>query len=114
MAEQMRPASPQQAPDPSHNYERSHPDREAGMGRLDNDQAVPTDSPDRPHEAVSHRQDGSRQLNAHDAVNQRGGAAPGQPDHSMNDEEPLDEGPTDIHDPTQQRHPRREGKGGVD
>lgn len=119
MAEQMRPASPQQAPDPSNSYERAHPEREAGMGRLDNNKAVSTDSPDRPHEAVSHRQDGSRQLNAHDAVNQRGGPAPAgqgrdQPDHSMNEEEPLDEGPTDIHDPTKQRHPRREGKGGVE
>lgn len=116
MAEQMRPASPQQAPDPSDNYERAHPEREAGMGRLDNNKAVPTDSPDKGHEAVSHRQDGKRQLNAHDAVNHRGGPAPDQPDHSMKDEEPLgwDQAPTDIHDPTKQRHPRREGKGGVD
>jgi hypothetical protein len=116
MAEQMRPASPQQAPDPSNNYERSHPEREAGMGRLDNNKAVPTDAPDKGQEAVGHRQDGSRQLNAHDAVNHRGGPPPEQPDHSMKDEEPLgwDQAPTDIHDPTKQRHPRREGKGGVD
>jgi hypothetical protein len=114
MAEQMRPASPEQAPDPSDNYERSHPEREAGMGRLDNNQAVPTESPHKGHEAVSHRQDGTRQLNAHDAVDHRGGRAPGQLDHSMKEEEPLDEAPTDIHDPTKQRHPRREGKGGVD
>jgi hypothetical protein len=33
----------------------------------------------------------------------------------MKDEEPLgwDQAPTDIHDNRQQRHPRREGKGGV-
>jgi hypothetical protein len=39
-----------------------------------------------------------------------------QPDHSMKDEEPLgwDQAPQDIHDPTKQRHPRREGKGGVE
>ena len=120
MAEQMRPASPQQAPDPSNNYERSHPEREAGMGRLDNNKAVPADSPDMGQQAVTNRQDGTRQLNAHDAVNQRGGPTAEehsrpQPDHSMKDEEPLgwDQAPTDIHDPTKQRHPRREGKGGV-
>ena len=39
-AEENRPASPQQAPDPSDNYERSHPEHEAGMGRLDNNKAV--------------------------------------------------------------------------
>jgi hypothetical protein len=116
MAEQMRPASPRQAPDPSHSYERSHPGREAGMGRLDNNKAVPTDSPDQQNDAVRNKQDPARQINAQDAVNQRGGPAPEQPDHSMKDEEPLgwDQAPTDIHDPTQQRHPRREGKGGVE
>jgi len=115
MAEQMRPASPQQAPDPSHSYERSHPGREAGMGRLDSDKPVPANSPDKGQEAVGNRQDGTKQLNAHDAVNQRGGPAPVQPDHSMKDEEPLgwDQAPTDIHDPERQRHPRTEGKGGT-
>jgi hypothetical protein len=116
MAEQMRPASPQQAPDPSDNYERSHPEHEAGMGRLDNNKSTPTDDPDRQEGAVGNRQDGTRQLNAHDAVDRRGGPAPEQPDHSMKDEEPLgwDQAPTDIHDPEKQRHPRREGKGGVE
>ena len=115
MAEQMRPASPEQAPDPSDNYERSHPEHEAGMGRMTNNKAVPTDSPDRQQDAVGNKQDGSRQLNAHDAVNQHRGAATEQPDHSMKDEEPLgwDQAPTDIHDPTKQRHPRTEGKGGT-
>ena len=115
MAEQMRPASPQQAPDPANSYERTNPDREAGMGRLDNNQAVPTDSPDQGQDAVRNKQDGTRQINAHDAVNQRGGPAPEQPDHSMKDEEPLgwDQAPTDIQNPTMQRHPRREGKGGT-
>ena len=115
MAEQMRPASPEQAPDPSHNYERSHPGREAGMGRLDNDKATPQRSPDKSEQATTNAQDGTRQINAHDALNQRGGPAPEQPDHSMKDEEPLgaDQAPTDIHDPRQKRHPRTEGKGGT-
>ena len=115
MAEQMRPASPQQAPDPANSYERTNPNREAGMGRMDNNKAVPADSPDRQDDAVGNKQDGTRQLNAHDAVNQRGGPAPEQPDHSMNDEEPMgwDQAPTDIHDPAKQRHPRHEGKGGT-
>ena len=45
----------------------------------------------------------------------RGGVSE-QPDHSMKDEEPLgsDQAPTDIHDNRQQRHPGREGKGGVE
>ena len=115
MAEQMRPSSPQQAPDPSNNYERSHPERESGMGRLDNNKATPEQAPDRPEQAVKNAQDGTRQLNAHDAINQRGGPAPEQPDHSMKDEEPMgwDQAPQDIQDPKQQRHPRTDGKGGT-
>ena len=115
MAEQMRPASPQQAPDPSHSYERSHPGREPGMGRLDNEKAVPSDSPDQHRDAATNQQDPSRQVNAQDVLNQRGGPAPVQPDHSMMDEEPdgWDQAPTDIHDPQQKRHPRKEGKGGT-
>jgi hypothetical protein len=113
--EQMRPASPQQAPDPSHSYERSHPGREAGMGRLDSDKAVPSDAPDQHRDAAANPQDPSRHVSAQDAVNQRGGPAPVQPDHSMLDEEPdgWDQAPTDIHDPQQKRHPRKEGKGGT-
>ena len=114
MAEQMRPASPEQAPDPSNNYERSHPGNEAGMGLMDNNTSTPQQSPDKSEAAVSNRQE-SRQINAHDAVNQRGGPAPVQPDHSMKDEEPLgwDQVPQDIKDPEQKRHPRTEGKGGT-
>ena len=116
MAEQMRPASPQQAPDPSDNYERSHPEHEAGMGRLDNNVSTPTKRSDKMDDAVGNRQDGTRQINAHDATDRRGMPAPEQPDHSMKDEEPLgwDQAPTDIHDPDKKRHPRREGKGGVE
>jgi hypothetical protein len=115
MAEQMRPASPEQAPDPSQSYERSHPGREAGMGRMDADKPVPQQSPDKHQEAGTNRQDPTRQVNAQDAINQRGGPAPEQPDHSMKDEEPLgwDLAPTDIHDPERQRQPRTEGKGGT-
>ncbi len=116
MAEQMRPASPQQAPDPSDSYERSHPGREAGMGKLDtNNDATPTDASDQSEQAVHNRQDGARQVNAQDVVNQRSGPAPVQPDHSMKDEEPdgWDLAPNDIHDPRQKRHPRTEGRGGT-
>jgi len=118
MAEQMRPASNAEAPDPSYNYERSHPGREAGMGRLDNNsKATPTDSPDHIRQAVGNKQDGSRQINAHEVANQRADSEPlpPPPDHSMKDEEPMgwDQAPTDIHDPQQQRHPRTEGKGGT-
>lgn len=134
MAEQnqMRPSSPQEAPDPSFHYDRSHPGREAGMGRLDNNmRATPTDQPDHTPDAVRNAQDPTRQINAHDVVNGRavadpnetardqgprpgGGAAPVQPDHSMKDEEPQgwDQAPTDIHDPQRQRQPRTDGKGG--
>jgi hypothetical protein len=111
MAEQMRPASPDKAPDPANSYERAHPGREAGMGRMDNNKATPQDAPDQADQAIANRQDDPRQVNAHDAVNQRGGPAPVQPDHSMKDEEPLgwDQAPQDITDPRQQRHPRKEG-----
>ena len=117
MAEQMRPASPQDAPDPSHNYERSHPDREAGMGRLDNNKAVPQDSPDRMQDGVRNKQDPARQVNGQEITDNRAGAqaAPNQPDHSMHDEEPdgWDQAPVDIDNPTQKRHPRTGGKGGT-
>ena len=118
MAEQMRPASNEEAPDPSNNYERAHPGREAGMGRLDNNKAVPADSPDQIEQAVPNKQDGSRQINAHETGEPAGGlraaARRRQPDHSMKDEEPMgwDQAPTDIHDP-RQRQPRTEGKGGT-
>ena len=84
------------------------------MGRMVNNAATPQASPDKSEAAVSNRQE-PRQVNAHDVVNQRGGPAPVQPDHSMKDEEPLgwDQAPTDIKDPAQKRHPRTEGKGGT-
>ena len=116
MAEQMKPASPEQAPDPSNNYERSHPEREAGMGRMGtNPNATPQKTPDKSEEAVHNRQDPTRQINAHEVTNQDDRPAPAQPDHSMKEEEPTgwDMAPNDIHDPRQKRHPRTEGKGGT-
>ena len=112
MAEQNRPASPQSAPDPADSYERSRPEKQPGMGDLHANKATPADQPDNVHGAVTNAQDGSKQINAHETT---GRAAPQQPDHSMNDEEPdgWDQAPTDIHDPKQKRHPRREGKGGT-
>ena len=112
MAEQMRPASPQDAPDPSNNYERSHPERESGMGRLDNNKATPENQADSQQQSVKNKQDPQRQINAQETT---GRAAPQQPDHSMNDEEPdgWDQAPTDIHDNRQKRHPRTDGRGGT-
>jgi hypothetical protein len=125
MASQNRPLSPDQAPDPATSYERAKPGREAGMESLDSavGDATPADHDDRPDHGVENAQDPRRQVNAHDDVAAGGGTPnpvsrplPGnEPDHSMHDEEPdgWDQAPTDIHDPKQRRHPRREGKGGT-
>jgi hypothetical protein len=112
MANQPRPLDPKDAPDPSNSYERAHPEREAGMGRLDNNKGTPTDSPDSRDATVKNRQNPQRQVNAQELQNR---AADVQPDHSMNEEEPdgWDQAPTDIRDPRQKRHPRTEGKGGT-
>jgi hypothetical protein len=72
MAEQMRPASPKHAPDPANSYERSKPENEPGMGRLDQDEPQPQDNPDQMTDAVKHKQ-ANRQINASDPLNQRGG-----------------------------------------
>jgi hypothetical protein len=111
MAEQMRPASNAQAPDPSDNYERSHPEHEAGAGRLDNNaNATPRSKPDQMPKAVGNAQDGSKQLNAHE--NKQSGTD--NPRHSMLDEEPLgwDQAPQGAGEGAQ-RHPRTGGKGGT-
>jgi hypothetical protein len=112
----MRPASKKDAPDPANAYERAHSEREAGMGRLDNnDDATPTCCPDRMEQTVKHRQENTRQLNAGDAINQRGGAVKEQPTHSMHEEAPTDPdlAPQDIENPRDRRHPRTGGKGGT-
>jgi hypothetical protein len=69
--QQMRPASKELAPDPATSYERAKPEKEAGMGRMDNDVATPTDSPDRMEQAVTHKQPSDRQLNADEIGNGR-------------------------------------------
>lgn len=83
MAEKTRPLSNADAPDPSFNYERSHPEREAGMGRLDNNKnTTPRRSKDHIADAVTNAQDGSKQLNAHEndqASNPNHAAANDQP-----------------------------------
>ena len=48
----IRPSEP---PDPASSYERADPNKEAGMGRLDNNAATPTDQPDRAEDAVSNQ-----------------------------------------------------------
>jgi hypothetical protein len=100
---QMRPSSRADAPDPSHAYERSHPSREAGAGRLDNDSAAPADHPDRMDVAVKNKQK-LRQINAEDETV-----------HSMKQEEPLgeDQAPMEKTPPRRKRHPRTEGRGGT-
>jgi hypothetical protein len=123
--QQMRPASPEQAPDPSFNYERSRPEREAGAGRMDNNsKATPAATPDKIAGPVANAQDPGRSLTAQDVASPQptdGRRAAGQtsmpqqPDHSMKDEEPLgwDQTPTGGGVPGQQRHPRTGGQGGT-
>src|SRR5262249_49943612 len=75
------PSSQEDAPDPSNSYERSHPERESGMGRLDNNtNATPTDHPDATPGAVGNVQDPRRQLNAQDVVNDRAAQDPKETD----------------------------------
>ena len=64
---EMRPASDDLAPDPARSYERAKPEKEAGMGRLDNNPGTPTDCPDKIGHAVTHKQP-LRQLNADDVI----------------------------------------------
>ena len=66
------------APDPATSYERAKPEKEAGMGRLDNNLGTPTKSPDRIEHAVKHKQ-ALRQINADDVIN---AAEEGQADGS--------------------------------
>src|SRR5258706_5191215 len=93
MAEQMRPASPQGAPDPARSYERAKPEAESGMGRQTNNTSTPTNQPDNAGGAVKNAQP-PRQINAHEVVDDKASAAPGKMpppakvDHSMKDEEP--------------------------
>ncbi len=70
---EMQPSSKQEAQDPSNSYERSHPEREAGMGRLDNNKSTPVSDPDRQNDDVKNKQDPSGQINAHEVVNEGAG-----------------------------------------
>ena len=120
MAEQMRPSSPQGAPDPARSYERSKPEAESGMGRHDNNHSTPNDQPDQVGGAVRNAHP-PRQINAHETGDDKASIPlgsmppPAEVDHSMKDEEPdgWDQTPEDIKDPRQKRHPRTEGKGGT-
>jgi hypothetical protein len=76
MADRKRRVPPDQAPDPSHSYERSHPSRESGMGKLDTNKGTPMNAPDKAEEAAPNRQDPAHQVNAQDTVNPRGAQAP--------------------------------------
>ncbi len=127
MTTQDRPFDEETVPDTARSYERAKPEKESGMGRLDNnDDAVPTDRPDQRNDAVDndHPPHG---INVEDVLNERqeedppdpyrsmSGEKPPQPDHSMLDEEPLgwDQAPQDIARPQEKRHPRKEGRGGL-
>jgi hypothetical protein len=68
MASQNKKSIKQQVPDPSDSYERSHPEHEAGMGRMDSPRVPPQEQPDAMDAAVGNAQE-LRQLNAHDVVN---------------------------------------------
>ena len=70
MAEQMRPASEELAPDTARIYERAQPEKESGMGRLDNNKAIPARSRDKIEEAVPNKQE-LRQINAEETEDDR-------------------------------------------
>ena len=75
MAEKPNPPrhlASQNAPDPATVYERAKPEREAGMGRLDNNPFNPHECEDKIEGAVPHKQP-LRQINADDVVNERDG-----------------------------------------
>src|SRR4051812_12936527 len=112
MAEQMRPSSKQDAPNPAHSYERSDPHREAGAGRMDNNQSTPTDRPDEIQQSVKNKSHPERQVNAEETTNSGERA---QPDYSMHEDEPTDAdlAPQAIQNPRDKRHPRTGGKGGT-
>jgi hypothetical protein len=121
MPDQENPGA-QPVPDPTRSYERAKPEAESAHGRLTQPPATPAEGADRAGDAAGNQQ-APRQINAHDdqagksahALSSAEPSAPGQPDHSMLDEEPdgWDLAPIDIHDKRYKRHPRKEGKGGT-
>lgn len=112
---------PERAPDPARSYERAKPEKESGMGRLDNNDATPTDQPSQTEQTVPNRQDPQRQINSEETEDEQAkrplgeGDSPDQPDHSMLEEEPLgwDQAPGQIENPQHKRHSRTEGRGGL-
>jgi hypothetical protein len=119
MPSQNRPSSKRSAPDPASSYGREKPQKEAGQGRLDNNQAIPEQAPDRSEAAVPNRHP-PRQINASDddqraTVDPTKPLPPGNVDHSMHDEEPLgwDQAPMEKKRPRDRRQPKTEGKGGT-
>jgi hypothetical protein len=120
-----RPIAPEHAPDTARTYERAKPEKESGMGRLDNNSgATPAKSPDQMEDAVTHKQP-LRQINSDDVVNQRAqnpadGATvnsleqnPGE--HLMFEQEAMDgeQASPHIKSPRNQPQPRSGGKGGM-
>jgi hypothetical protein len=110
--------------DPASSYGREKPGKEAGMGKVHQDEAPPADIPDKIDAAVANRQRTDKQINSQDAndgdeavkqANKPLQVARDGVEGSMWDEEPRGEDltPTDIHDPKLRRHPRTEGKGGT-
>lgn len=68
MNEQNRPASDELAPDPATSYERAKPEKEAGMGRLDNNKGTPTNKPDSMEKVAGNKQNPENQINGEDVV----------------------------------------------
>jgi hypothetical protein len=116
MASQNKPSSHKNAPDPATSYERAKPEKEAGMGRLDNnDNAVPTETQDASIDPVKNRQN-PRRYEESEGVKDLDKAPPKEePDHSMKEEEPLgwDQAPMGRRAKEEQRQPRTRGNGGI-
>ncbi|HET6249771.1 MAG TPA: hypothetical protein VFE47_18925 [Tepidisphaeraceae bacterium] len=72
MDNSKRPLAKDNAPDTATVYERAKPEKEAGMGRLDNNpDATPTQSPDAMEKVFGNKQNPENQLNAEDVVDGR-------------------------------------------
>ena len=65
MAETTPPTTP---PDPARSYERAKPEAESGMGRLDNNKAIPEKRPDQSQDAVHSKQDPNRTISSEEGV----------------------------------------------
>lgn len=113
---QNRSDSATHAPDPSANYERSHPDRESPSGSTQQTYPRPHDHPDRAGpESTSRITNRPNADSMENSTEVQPTTNPGEVQHSMKQEEPQgwDQAPTDVQNPRMQRQPRTEGKGGV-